>query len=127
MNREINTIILFVAGLFILSLLPHQIISVPVDKKQEVISILQETKYYQDPHIRSITFTNTAEVSRICEMLSGHIAIGCTQPHWLYSYTFDIWVSNEDQDWRNTLIHEIGHIGFRNESEANEFLNNNRR
>jgi hypothetical protein len=122
MKRIIVILIILSVYAAITSALPGQRISAPADKMPDVIAILNETGYYNDPQINSITFTSTAEVSRICEMLPGRTAIGCTQPHWLYSNTFDIWISNEDQDWRNTLLHEIGHVGFGNESEADTFM-----
>ncbi len=113
--------------MLILSVLPHQSLNVPRDKTSEVIEILKDTRYYNNPTISSITFTTTREVTRICEMSEGHTAIGCTQPHPLYGHTFDISVSNEDSDWRNTLYHEIAHVECDTESCANTFMNSKKR
>ena len=106
-------------------LYPQQKLTVPPDKLEETISILKETGYYNNLTISSVTFTTTEKVTSICQMSSGHIAIGCTQPHPIYSHTFDIYISNNYDllTWQSTLYHEIAHIECNTETCANDFMN----
>ena len=104
-------------------IIPHQNINAPTDKFLEVIDILQDTRYYQNPTISSITFTSTQRVTEICEMSAGHIAIGCRQPHPIWGHTFDIYIANDHPDWRATLYHEIAHVECDTEECANEYMN----
>ncbi len=107
----------------ILSMLPQQVVNAPSDKIDVVVEVLKETGYYRNNSISSVIFMTTKEVSLMCEMPDGHFAVGCTQPHWLYSHTFDIYISNEDSDWKATLYHEIAHVECFAEECADAYMN----
>lgn len=104
-------------------MLPNQIIDAPPDKIDKVVDILKETGYYQNNTILLISFISTKEVGEKCEMRSGRVAVGCTLPHWLYSHTFEIYISNEDSDWIATLYHEIAHVECGTEECADAYMN----
>ncbi len=126
MNRLSKVLIVTILLLLIYSQVhPQQRLFVPSDKIDETISILKDTGYYNNLTISSITFTSTEKVTSICEMSPGHTAIGCTQPHPIYSHTFDIYIAN-DYDlltWQSTLYHEIAHVECDTEACANAYMN----
>ena len=123
MSKLIFVLIIFMFINIVLSMLPHQTVLAPSDKIYVVIDVLKETGYYKNNIISSVTFMTTKEVSELCEMQDGHFAVGCTQPHWLYPHTFDIYISNEDSDWIATLYHEIAHVECSTEECANLYMN----
>lgn len=128
-NKSGYLVIIFI----LLLLLPiSQQINAPDDRRSEVVNILKETGYYQNHNITSINFVSRQEVTRICELPPGRIAIGCTQPHYFQflgiditqvPYEYDIWIALEDSDWRHTLRHEIGHVKGYDEAGADKFMN----
>lgn len=104
---------------------PTQQINVPPDKYNEVVNILQKSGYYNKLNISSVTFLSMMEVSKKCNMPEGQFAIGCTLFDEWMSYSYDIYIANEDTDWQNTLKHEIGHVKGLNEEGADKYMREN--
>lgn len=125
MKSKILKIIMIIGLVVAIYIYPVQQINVPEDKYDEVIDILQKSGYYGKLNISSISFVSITEVTEKCQMPEGRFAIGCTLPDEWRSYSYDIYIANEDTDWRNTLQHEIGHVMEFDEDGADRYMREN--